>query len=72
MLSLYSCFIWRRKTTPLTTILKVKENYLKIKIIFSEKDPFGIILFNSLMGVKDMNLEEVNNIIPVHPPNAWL
>ena len=57
-------------TTPLTTILKVTENFLKSKIIASDKDPFGIVLFNSLLAVNDMNLEGVNNIVPVHPPNA--
>ena len=58
------------KTTPLTTILKVTENFLKTKIISSEKDPFGIVLFNSLVSLNDMNLEGVNTIISVHPPNA--
>ena len=58
------------KTTPLTSILKVTENFLKTKIISSEKDPFGIVLFNTLISVNEMNLDGVNNIIPVHPPNA--
>jgi len=35
-------------TTPLTSILKVTENFLKTKIISSEKDPFGIVLFNAI------------------------
>lgn len=58
------------KTTSLTTILKVTENFLKTKIISKEKDSFGIVFFNSLMGFNNMNLDEVNNILHVHPPNA--
>ena len=57
-------------TTPLTSILKVTENFLKTKIISSEKDPFGIVLFNAMIPVNEMNLDGVNNLIPVHPPNA--
>lgn len=28
--------------------------------------------FNDLLAVNDMNLERVNNIVPVHPPNAMI
>ena len=57
-------------TPPLTNISKVTENFFEDKIISSEKDPFGIVLFNAMIPVNQINLDDVNNLIPVHPPNA--
>jgi ATP-dependent DNA helicase 2 subunit 1 len=58
------------KTTPLTTILKVIESFLKTKIITNEKDSFGIVLFNTFKSNNDMNLDGVNNYLKISTPEA--
>ena len=40
--ALMNTFFEEEKTTSLTTILKVTENFLKTKIISNEKAPFGM------------------------------
>lgn len=53
-------FLEKEKTTPLTRILKVVENFLNTKIITNEKDPFGIVLFNTSKANNKMNLDGIN------------
>jgi len=62
----------REKSTPLTTILKITENFLKTKIISNECDPFGIVLFNTAIKKNEMDLEAVNDLSQIELPNALL
>ena len=59
-----------KKTTPLTTVLKVSEEFLKTKIISNEKDSFGIILFNTFEKNNEMNFDGVNVLFNLSQPNA--
>ena len=58
------------KTTPLSTILKVTENFLKTKIITNQNDLFGIVLFNTSISDNEMNFSGVNNLFKIAAPNA--
>ena len=60
----------KEKSTPLTTILRVTENFLRIKIASNENDPFAIVLFNTNIKNNKMELEGVNNITEIHLPDA--
>ena len=65
-------FLEEEKTTPITSVLKVIESYLKTKIISNEKDYFGIVLFNTSKANNEMNLDGVNNYLPINNPNALI
>ena len=58
------------KTTPLSTILKVTENFLKTKIISNQNDLFGMVLFNTSITNNEMNFEGINNLFKIAAPNA--
>ena len=60
------------KTTPISTILKVTENFLKTKIISNQNDLFGMILFNTAITNNDMNFEGVNTLYKIAAPNAFI
>jgi len=60
----------KEKSTPLTTILKITENFLKTKIISNESDPFAIVLFNTAIKKNEMDLEGINDLTQMHLPNA--
>ena len=60
------------KTTPISTILKVTENFLKTKIISNQNDLFGMILFNTTITNNDMNFEGVNTLYKIAAPNAYI
>ena len=60
------------KTTPLSTILKVTENFLKTKIITNQNDLFGIVLFNTSASDNEMNFTGVNNLFKIAAPNALI
>ena len=59
-----------QKTTPLSTLLKVTENFLKTKIISNQNDLFGIVLFNTGKMNNEMNFEGVNTLFKIEAPNA--
>ena len=54
------------KTTGITSVLTVAEDFLKTKIITNEKDLFGLVLFNTLTK-NEMNFEGVNQLIDIMP-----
>ena len=58
-------------TTPISTILKVMENFLKTKIISNQNDLFGIVLFNTTKSNNEMNFDGVNTLFKVEAPNAF-
>ena len=58
-------------TTPLSTLLKVTENFLKTKIISNQNDLFGIVLFNTSKTNNEMNFEGVNVLFKIEAPNAF-
>ena len=58
-------------TTPLSTLLKVTENFLKTKIISNQNDLFGIVLFNTSKTKNEMNFEGVNVLFKIEAPNAF-
>ena len=60
------------KTTPLSTILKVTENFLKTKIISSQNDLFGMVLFNTANTNNDMNFDGINTLFKIAAPNALI
>ena len=60
-----------QKTTPLSTLLKVTENFLKTKIISNQNDLFGIVLFNTGKMNNEMNFEGVNTLFKIEAPNAF-
>jgi len=60
----------KEKSTPLTTILKITENFLKAKIILNESDPFAIVLYNTSVKNNEMDLEGINYLTQIHLPNA--
>ena len=60
------------KTTPLSTILKVTENFLKTKIISNQNDLFGIVLFNTSITNNEMNFEGINILIKIAAPDALM
>ena len=59
------------KTTPLSSILNITENFLKTKIISNQNDLFGIILFNTSKTNNEMNFEGVNVLFKIEAPNAF-
>ena len=59
-----------QKTTPLSTLLKVTENFLKTKIITNQNDLFGIVLFNTEIKNNDMDFDGVNILFKIEAPNA--
>ena len=61
----------QRITTPISTILKVMENFLKTKIISNQNDLFGIVLFNTTKSNNEMNFDGVNTLFKVEAPNAF-
>ena len=61
----------QRITTPISTILKVMENFLKTKIISNQNDLFGIVLFNTTKSNNEMNFEGVNTLFKIEAPNAF-
>ena len=60
------------KSTPLSTILKVTENFLKTKIISNQNDLFGMVLFNTSITNNEMNYEGVNTLFKIAAPNALI
>ena len=58
-------------TTPISTLLKVTENFLKTKIISNQNDLFGIILFNTNKVNNEMNFDGVNILFKIEAPNAF-
>ena len=60
------------KTTPLTSVLKVLESYLKTKIIANQTDSFGVVIFNTSKAKNEMNLEGVANFIEAQVPNPMI
>jgi ATP-dependent DNA helicase 2 subunit 1 len=60
------------KTTPISTILKVTENFLKSKIISNQSDLFGMVLFNTSISNNDLSFEGINNLFNIDAPNAIL
>ena len=60
------------KTTPLSTILKVTENFLKTKIISNQNDLFGMVLFNTANTNNDMNFDGINTLFKIAAPNALI
>lgn len=60
----------REKSTPITTILRVTENFLRIKIANNESDPFAIVLFNTNIKKNTMELDGVNNITEISLPDS--
>ena len=61
-----------KKTTAITTVLTVAENFLKTKIITNEKDLFGLLLYDTSKTNNEMNFEAVNQLIPISTPDANL
>jgi len=59
-----------QKTTPLSTLLKVTENFLKTKIISNQNDLFGIVLFNTEIKNNEMDFDGVNALFKIEAPNA--
>ena len=59
-----------QKTTPLSTLLKVTENFLKTKIISNQNDLFGIVLFNTEIKNNEMDFDGVNILFKIEAPNA--
>ena len=59
-----------QKTTPLSTLLKVTENFLKTKIISNQNDLFGIVLFNTEIKNNEMDFDGVNTLFKIEAPNA--
>ena len=60
------------KTTPLSTILKVTENFLKTKIISNQNDLFGMVLFNTSISNNEMNFDGINILFKIAAPNALI
>lgn len=60
------------KTTPLSTILKVTENFLKTKIISNQNDLFGMVLFNTSITNNEMNFDGINTLFKIAAPNALI
>ena len=60
------------KTTPLSTILKVTENFLKTKIISNQNDLFGMVLFNTAITNNEMNFDGINTLFKIASPNALI
>ena len=58
-------------STPISTLLKITENFLKTKIISNQNDLFGIILFNTDKINNEMNFEGVNILFKIEAPNAF-
>ena len=61
----------QKKTTPISTLLKVTENFLKTKIISNQNDLFGIVLFNTDKSDNEMNFDGVNVLFKIEAPNAF-
>ena len=59
-----------QKTTPLSNLLKVTENFLKTKIISNQNDLFGIVLFNTEIKNNEMDFDGVNALFKIEAPNA--
>ena len=62
---------FQKTTTPISTLLKVIENFLKTKIISNQNDLFGIVLFNTSKNDNEMNFEGVNTLFKIEAPNAF-
>ena len=62
---------FQKTTTPISTLLKVIENFLKTKIISNQSDLFGIVLFNTSKNDNEMNFEGVNTLFKIEAPNAF-
>ena len=60
------------KTTPITSVLKVLESFLKTKIIANQTDSFGVVIFNTAKAKNEMNLEGVANFIEAQVPNPMI
>ena len=61
----------QKLTTPISTLLKVTENFLKTKIISNQNDLFGVVLFNTDKTDNEMNFEGVNVLFKIEAPNAF-
>ena len=61
----------QKLTTPISTLLKVTENFLKTKIISNQNDLFGVVLFNTDKKDNEMNFEGVNVLFKIEAPNAF-
>ena len=57
-------------TTPLSTLLKSTENFLKTKIISNQNDLFSMVLFNTEIKNNEMDFDGVNVLFKVEAPNA--
>ena len=62
---------FQKTTTPISTLLKVIENFLKTKIISNQNDLFGIVLFNTSKNDNEMNFDGVNTLFKIEAPNAF-
>ena len=62
---------FQKTTTPISTLLKVIENFLKTKIISNQSDLFGIVLFNTSKNDNEMNFDGVNTLFKIEAPNAF-
>ena len=60
------------KTTPISTVLKVTENFLKTKIISNQNDLFGMVLFNTAISNNEMNFEGINTLFKIAAPDALI
>ena len=60
------------ETTPLSTILKVTENFLKTKIISNQNDLFGMVLFNTSITNNEMDFDGINTLFKIAAPNALI
>ena len=58
-------------STPISSLLKITENFLKTKIISNQNDLFGIVLFNTDKINNEMNFEGVNILFKIEAPNAF-
>ena len=58
-------------STPISSLLKITENFLKTKIISNQNDLFGIVLFNTDKINNEMNFEGINILFKIEAPNAF-
>ena len=60
------------KTTAISSVMAVAENFLKSKILSNQKDLFGLVCFNTSKTVNEMQFEGVNKLIDITAPDANL
>ena len=72
MHTLYHPTVSNEKTTPISSVMTVAENFLKSKILSNQKDLFGLVCFNTSKTVNEMQFEGVNKLIDITAPDANL